>query len=168
MVQQDETKGSKSSSNSDIRAAYITGIFGIIGALIGAYAILAAVDKAPALPSVAGKTSSIEGTWVGTISALDESSRTQVTFFIKTNCVVGQACGTYEMPVYGCDGDLIYNGVTQDIYEFTEKKSATSPDFCKTNTIDRFTVAAGDELNVSSLYSGEHGLITSSGTLRRK
>ncbi|MBL8102902.1 MAG: hypothetical protein JNM02_10260, partial [Anaerolineales bacterium] len=98
----------------------------------------------------------------------DESTRTQVTYFIKANCALGQACGTYETPVYGCEGDLIYNGVTQDVFEFTEKKSEDSPEFCKTNTIVRFTVAAGGELKVSSLYNGEQGLISSSGTLRRK
>ncbi len=172
MDQQVEGKKSKGSSNSEITSAFITGIFSVIGALlaalIGAYAVLAAVGKAPPLPTFGSQTSLIEGTWVGTITSSDETSRTQVTYFIKSNCSVGQACGTYETPVFGCDGDLIFNGVTQDVYEFTEKKSEDSPDFCKTNTIDRFTEAAGGELKVSSVYVGEQEMLSSSGTLRRK
>lgn len=167
-MSQNEVKELNGRSNSNITAAFITGIFGVIGALIGAYAVLAAVGKAPALPTFGSQTSLIEGTWVGTITSSDETSRTQVTYFIKSNCSVGQACGTYETPVFGCEGDLIFNGVTQDVYEFTEKKSEDSPDFCKTNTIDRFTEAAGGELKVSSVYVGEQGMLSSSGTLRRK
>jgi hypothetical protein len=172
MGQPDVVNKSNGESNSGVKAAFINGIFVIIGslitALIGAYAVLAAVDKAPAFPSFGGKTAAIEGTWIGTISASDDSSRTQVTYFIKANCVVGKACGTYETPVYGCKGELIFNSVTGDIYEFTEMKSENSPNFCKTNTIDRFSITAGDELNVSSLYMGEQGTVSSSGTFIRK
>ena len=155
-------------SNPAIISAIIGGVFAVIAALIGAYAVLVASGKEPTLPAFGSQTYSVEGTWVGTITASDESYRTQATYFIKSNCALGQACGTYEMPVYGCKGDLVYNGVTQDVYEFTEKVSKDSPDFCKKNTIDRFTVAAGDELSFSSLYIGEQGAISASGTLRRK
>ena len=165
---QNEAKELKGWSNPTIISAIIAGIFAVIAALIGAYAVLIAAGKEPAMPSFANQTYSVEGTWVGTITSADESSRTQVTYFIKSNCILGQACGTYELPVYGCEGDLVYNGVTQDVYEFTEKKSGNSPDFCKTNTIDRFTVAAGGELKVSSVYVGEQGAISFSGTLSKK
>ncbi len=146
-------------TNPMIIAAIIGGVFTIIGAIIGAYAVLMAGTSGPTAPqpteiSNSNLTSSISGTWSGTISAADNSFQTEVVFFIQPDCVLGQICGTYDTPNLGCNGDISFKGVSGGIYEFVETRSVNSAEFCNSNGIDRFSLTSDGQLSVSYLYTG--------------
>lgn len=168
------TKEPGSWSNPTIIAAIIGGVFTIIGAIIGAYAVLMAGTSGPTAPqpteiSNSNLTSSISGAWSGTISAADNSFQTEVVFFIQPDCVLGQMCGTYATPNLGCNGNISFKGVSGGIYEFVETKDAgSSAEFCNSNGIDRFALMSDGQLSVSYLYTDAQGTLSSSGLLTRK
>jgi len=176
VMNQKEEKQRNGCSHPMIIAAIIAGIFAVITALISAYAIVVASNKASPAPqqldnsivSSSSTTAEIAGTWGGTISATDGSLQIDVVFSIQSDCMLGQACGNFDTPSLGCNGDLIFKGVTQGIYEFVENKSGSAAEFCKNNGIDRFSLNSDGRLSVSYLYTDSEGTLSSSGVLTRK
>jgi hypothetical protein len=161
MVEMNQSEGKRSMRLPD---PVITGIFGIISALIGAYIALVAADKLPnPFEQTTSQTAKIAGTWIGTINSVDGVFLTEAVYSVQPDCTIGKICGSYDTPELGCKGNLIFNGVKGSVYEFIEAKTG-GPDYCLSNGVDRFTLYSESELGTSYSLDG----LQSTGILTRK
>lgn len=169
MNENNPQKSDRAENLSSTLAPIIVAILGLIGVLATAYATLVAAGKAPnPFNRLTGTTAPIAGTWSGTIKSADGTFQTDEVISIQPDCKLGQSCGTYDTPALGCKGSLVFKGVSQGTFEFTEVKDSSAPDVCKSNGVDSFTKYSDNQLTVSFLLIDPQGTFTSSGTLTQK
>src|SRR5262245_20363211 len=129
--------------------SYIVGIFGIIAALIGAYSLLVANNKLPnPFGGTNGQISEIAGKWAGPMNSLDGIINYYIEYVIQPNCEIGQVCGTWAIQQLACKGNLIFNGVTGQTFEFSGV-TTEGADVCASDRINRFTLYSNNQLSVS-------------------
>jgi len=79
-----------------------------------------AVTPTPVVPP---STFPLAGTWHGT--AVNGPVQFEVTVTIEPVCRMGEACGTFDIPIVPCSGTYVLAGVENGVYEFgMENKSA--------------------------------------------
>jgi hypothetical protein len=156
------------SNDSSLSGHMIQGICALIAALIAAYAVLIAADKVPNPFERTSQIGPLAGIWDGNIASTDGSFQTAVVISIQSNCTPRHVCGTYDTPTLGCKGDLIFKGISHDIYEFVENKSSASAEFCRSNGIDRFVLDPDGRLHLTYSYTDAQETLSSSGILTRK
>jgi hypothetical protein len=58
----------------------------------------------------------LAGTWSGTAGSSD--GEFDITFRLKEGCSLYMVCGTFNIPEWGCSGDISFVGVDGDKFEF--------------------------------------------------
>lgn len=158
----------KDKTRSRLPVSYIVGVFGIIAVLIGAYSLLVANNKLPnPFGGTNGQISEIAGTWAGPMNSVDGMINYYIEYVIQPNCEIGQVCGTWAIPELACKGNLIFNGVAGQTFEF-DGVTTEGADVCASDRINRFTLYSNDQLSVYYSKDSSPGDFLASGILTRK
>ncbi len=87
----------------------------------GTSAITPTAEAIPVTPMVVHNTDAIAGAWSGTLTNDAGTFSAQIDLSIRSACVVGEVCGTFQVPLLPCSGDLRLQQIDGDTFIFIEQ-----------------------------------------------
>ncbi len=78
-------------------------------------------EMTPTTPMIFHNTDPIAGTWSGTFMGASGSFSAQIEISIQPACVIGDVCGTFNVPIIPCSGDLLLQNIDGGTFVFIEQ-----------------------------------------------